>query len=359
MKKHKQQRSSAVASTEPASPRLPEVLEILLTHIHPDPNQPRTEFDDEAIEALATSILSQGLMQYPTVNKAYKDEKGVQHYYLKAGERRWHAHLKLSRTTMPCVVLTQDYGGTKDAARILAQAAENVTRKGHTHAELIRVVDIVITDEFAGRAARGEQEWGAMVAIATRIGNAFGQKRSKAWAENYITLTKLDPELRPRLDLPEGDPEKLNFMVALRLAPAPRDLQLPLLEECIEKTKGKSGAALQKLVSVRVREVRESAGEAVRGTKPSAHKRTLTRILGALERTSDNFVGHLKSSECKGYMRDLASHLSTIETDSMIHDIKQALIPFTELIRILEEQRTHNYAGFSVTPPKEVYSVVT
>lgn len=349
MKKQKQQRNLAAAATaEPASPRLPEVLEIPLWCIHPDPNQPRTEIVDKEIEELAMSIKSQGLMQFPTVNRAYKDEKGVQHYYIKAGERRWHAHGKLKRDSVPCVVLSQDYSGTKDVARILAQAAENVTRKGHTHAELIRVVDEVITDEFAGRAARSESEWGAMEAIATRIGKAFGN--SKSWAENYITLTKLDRELRPRLDLPEKDPLKLNFMVALRLAPAPRDLQLPLLEECIEKTRGKNGVVLQKLVSVRVREVREGAGEPVRGTKPSDHKRSLTRVVDALERTSDNFIGHLKSSEYKEHMQNLASSLTKIETDTMIHDIKQALIPFTDLLKVLEEQRKRNYEGFSASP---------
>lgn len=71
------------------------VGEIPLAQVHPNPDQPRTNFKPEEIEELAASIKRDGLLQ-PILVRRMGD-----HYEIIAGERRWQACRSLGMETIP------------------------------------------------------------------------------------------------------------------------------------------------------------------------------------------------------------------------------------------------------------------
>ena len=75
-----------------------EVNEIPVNKIHANPNQPRKNFDEDALNELAASIRTHGVIQPIVVNK---DEDG---YLIIAGERRWRASKIAGLDTIPCIV---------------------------------------------------------------------------------------------------------------------------------------------------------------------------------------------------------------------------------------------------------------
>jgi len=69
--------------------------------IEPGPWQPRKDFDKKELEALATSIKNQGVIQ-PVIIKSKKENKNE--YYLIAGERRWRAAQIANIHQIPAIV---------------------------------------------------------------------------------------------------------------------------------------------------------------------------------------------------------------------------------------------------------------
>src|SRR5690348_12086603 len=74
------------------------VRDLPITEIDPNPYQTRTNFDDQALNELAASILTNGIVQ-PIVVRPINGR-----YQLIAGERRWRASQKLNREFIPAVV---------------------------------------------------------------------------------------------------------------------------------------------------------------------------------------------------------------------------------------------------------------
>lgn len=72
--------------------------EIDIGLIDRNPNQPRTNFDQTALEELAASIKTHGVIQPIIVNKA------GERYTIVAGERRWRASRLAGLKTVPCIV---------------------------------------------------------------------------------------------------------------------------------------------------------------------------------------------------------------------------------------------------------------
>ena len=70
-----------------------------MTSIKPNPLQPRTRFDEEAMSSLASSIREVGVLQPILVREIGEDE-----YELIAGERRWRAARRAGLQTMPVLV---------------------------------------------------------------------------------------------------------------------------------------------------------------------------------------------------------------------------------------------------------------
>ena len=74
-----------------------------LHRIEPNPDQPRKDFDEEALQELAESISVHGLIQPLTVR-----ETGAGYYQIIAGERRWRACRLAGISEVPAVVMEAD-----------------------------------------------------------------------------------------------------------------------------------------------------------------------------------------------------------------------------------------------------------
>ena len=74
------------------------IYKIKVMDIEPNRDQPRRNFDEEALDELASSIKTYGVLQPILVNK--KDD----YYEIVAGERRWRAAKKAGLTEMPCII---------------------------------------------------------------------------------------------------------------------------------------------------------------------------------------------------------------------------------------------------------------
>lgn len=77
------------------------ILDCAVTQISPNPHQPRDHFDDDALDELAASIKTHGIIQ-PLVVTENLAQAG--HYWLIAGERRWRAAQRAQLTSVPVIV---------------------------------------------------------------------------------------------------------------------------------------------------------------------------------------------------------------------------------------------------------------
>lgn len=94
------------------------VLNLKITEVEPNRNQPRKHFDEEALDELAESIKRYGLIQPIIVTK--KDD----YYQIIAGERRWRASKRAGLSEIPAIVRENDERKNKEIALI-----ENIQRE--------------------------------------------------------------------------------------------------------------------------------------------------------------------------------------------------------------------------------------
>ena len=71
--------------------------------VEPNPHQPRQDFDEEALQALADSVATHGVMQPLTVRELPNG-----YYQIIAGERRWRAARMAELTEIPAVIIEAD-----------------------------------------------------------------------------------------------------------------------------------------------------------------------------------------------------------------------------------------------------------
>ena len=90
-----------------------------LHRVEPNPDQPRQDFDQEELEALAESIRQHGILQPLTVR-----ETGQGYYQIIAGERRWRAARLAELTEVPAIVVEADNKKAMELALI-----ENLQRQ--------------------------------------------------------------------------------------------------------------------------------------------------------------------------------------------------------------------------------------
>ena len=90
-----------------------------LHRVEPNPEQPRQDFDQEELEALAESIRQHGIIQPLTVR-----ETGEGYYQIIAGERRWRAARMAELTEVPAIVIEADNKQAMELALI-----ENLQRQ--------------------------------------------------------------------------------------------------------------------------------------------------------------------------------------------------------------------------------------
>jgi ParB family chromosome partitioning protein len=115
----------ALIPTETANSAQTNYLDIPVDDIRPNPDQPRSRFDEELLDELAASITEVGVLQPVVVSR---DDEGQ--HYLIAGERRWRAARKAGLTTIPAVVR-----GATGRSTLVEALVENVQRQDLTPLE--------------------------------------------------------------------------------------------------------------------------------------------------------------------------------------------------------------------------------
>ncbi|HEX6667473.1 MAG TPA: ParB/RepB/Spo0J family partition protein [Solirubrobacterales bacterium] len=153
-----------------------ELRELPVGLIKPNPDQPRTHFDEEALAALADSIESSGVVQ-PLLVRPLADGS----YELVAGERRWRAAQQAGLETVPAVVRDQ-----AEAERLQAALIENMVRE-----------DLNPVEEARACAALVEELGLTKEQLAKRVG------RSRPAVSNLIRLLELPDETLELLETRE------------------------------------------------------------------------------------------------------------------------------------------------------------
>ncbi len=136
------------------------------------PWQPREYFDEEALQELADSIATQGVVQ-PIVVR----EKAGGHFEIVAGERRWRAAQKAGLSQIPAVIKTFD-----DQTAAAVSLIENIQRENLNPLEESTALKRLI-DEFD----MTHQQVADTVA------------RSRATVSNLLRLQDLNPEVKAML----------------------------------------------------------------------------------------------------------------------------------------------------------------
>ena len=145
------------------------INEIAIHLIKPNPDQPRTNFNEEALEELATSIREHGIIQPLTVRAA---DAGT--YMIISGERRFRAAKLAGLESVPAYVRTANDGQITEMALI-----ENIQR------EDLNAIEIALTfrkliDQYELTQAR----------LSERIG------KKRATIANFLRLLKLPAEVQ-------------------------------------------------------------------------------------------------------------------------------------------------------------------
>ena len=154
------------ASEKNADKLVGSILEIELNQIEVNPFQPRTYFDEDALQELANSIRELGVIQPITVRKLSENK-----FQLVSGERRFRASKLIGNKTVPAYIRLAN-----DQEMLEMALVENIQRKNLDPIEVAlsyqRLIDeIKLTQEE----------------MSIRV----GKKRSTV--TNYLRLLKLDP----------------------------------------------------------------------------------------------------------------------------------------------------------------------
>ena len=137
--------------------------------ISPNPDQPRTTFDEEALDELATSIRELGIIQPLSLRKT-----GPNSYQIIAGERRYRAAIKAGLTSVPAYIRTANDSELTEMALI-----ENIQR------EDLNAIEIALTFRKLIDQYNLTQE---------RLSERIGKKR--ATVANFLRLLKLPAEVQ-------------------------------------------------------------------------------------------------------------------------------------------------------------------
>ena len=158
---------AAILPETPADAAAGELLELPVSLIKPNPAQPRTTFDPDALGALATSIEATGVVQ-PLLVRPLPDGS----FELVAGERRWRAAQQAGLEKVPAVVRDQ-----AEPERLQAALIENMVRE-----------DLNPVEEAKACAALVEDLGLTKEELARRVG------RSRPAVSNLIRLLDLPDE---------------------------------------------------------------------------------------------------------------------------------------------------------------------
>ena len=145
------------------------INEVEIALIYPNPNQPRTHFDEESLTELANSIRELGVISPVTLRK--NDDET---YLIIAGERRFRAAKSIGLTSIPAYVKTAADEEVMEMALI-----ENIQR------EDLNAIEIALTFYRLMEEYKLTQD---------RLSDRVGKKR--ATIANYLRLLRLPAEIQ-------------------------------------------------------------------------------------------------------------------------------------------------------------------
>ena len=143
--------------------------EIYISQIEVNPYQPRSNFNEEALDNLAQSIQVQGIIQPITVRKLSENK-----YQLISGERRLQASKKAGLNQIPAYIRLAD-----DQQMLEMALIENIQR------ENLNAIEIALSYQRLISECDLKQE---------QLGDRVGKNRSTV--TNYLRLLKLPPDIQ-------------------------------------------------------------------------------------------------------------------------------------------------------------------
>ena len=169
--------------------------EISLHLIDPNPNQPRREFDEAALEELAASIREIGLVTPITLRQADNNR-----YQIIAGERRWRASQMAGLKSVPAYIRTVEDDSVMEMALV-----ENIQR------EDLNAIEIALAYQHLAESTGMTQE-----RISSRVG------KSRTSVTNYMRLLKLPAQIQMALKNKELDMGHARALLSLESPSAHR-----------------------------------------------------------------------------------------------------------------------------------------
>ena len=246
--------------------------EIEIGRIRPNPHQPRTHFDETAIDELADSIAERGVLQ-PILLRASGDG-----FEIVAGERRWRAAQRAGLHAIPAIVRAIDDSATAELALI-----ENIQRE-----------DLNAIEEAEGYRQLVNRYGHTQEAVAKIV------HKSRSHVANLLRLLDL-PEF-VRQSLMRGD-INMGHARAIAAAPDPE----ALTREVVAK-------------GLSVRQAEARARRAKRGPSELVldKSRAVDPDLAALERQLGDMLGVRVQVAHKGQGGQVSLHYSSLDQLDMI-----------------------------------------
>lgn len=194
---------------------LNQILDLELDQIHPNPNQPRTIFDQETLLELSQSLQKVGLIEPIVVKKI--DNK----YELIAGERRWRAAKLAGFSTIP-VIVKNDEKTQNHIFEIML--IENIQREDLSPLEIaVGIQNLLDTKNYTHDE------------MATELG------KSRSYVTNVLRLLKLPNEIKELINN-----KKLSMGQAKMLVGLGKEEQLQLANKIINE--GLSSRKVEEMV---------------------------------------------------------------------------------------------------------------
>ena len=164
------------------------INEIPLDQIEPNPNQPRHDFDADALQELANSIREIGIIQPITLRQTADNR-----FQIIAGERRWRASQMAGLTAVPAYIRT-----IKDESVMEMALVENIQR------EDLNAIEIALAYEhlLEGDGMTHEK-------VSERVG------KSRTAITNYLRLLRLPAQVQMALQKKEIDMGHARALLAI------------------------------------------------------------------------------------------------------------------------------------------------
>ena len=234
--------SPSDSDKEPSVSNEGELKRIPLDLIQRGKYQPRADFDETALQELASSIKSQGLMQ-PIVIRSI----GSQKYEIIAGERRWRAAQIAGLDSIPAVVKTAG-----DEAAIAMSLIENIQRE-----DLNPIEEALALKRLQDEFKLTQQE------VADAVG------RSRTAVTNLMRLVGLHIDVQKMLQtgrLEMGHARTLLTLPEIKQVDFARDiakkgLSVRQTEELVRKAKSSKEVVSERSIDPNIKNLEESLGE--------------------------------------------------------------------------------------------------